>query len=94
VAAEHLEQFLRDAEKRGVTVLLAGIRPDLLKILENIRLKSWLPADRLFPEGDEAFSATLRAVRHAADLANNDTVDNGFHPEEKADAAEPAYYLV
>jgi SulP family sulfate permease len=98
VAAEQLEQFLHDADRRGVTVLLAGIRPDLLKILGNIRLKRWLPADRFFPEEDEAFSATLRAVRHAAHLANKDTANDGFHPEEKArvhaNANEPAYYLV
>jgi SulP family sulfate permease len=94
VAAEYLEHFLRDAERRGITVLLAGIRPDLLKILKNIRFTSWFPEDRLFPEEDEIFSATLRAVRHAAHLANGETVNAGLHSEDEASAAEPAYYLV
>jgi SulP family sulfate permease len=99
VAAEYLEHFLNEADRRGVTVLLAGIRPDLLKIMKNIGLTSRLPADRLFPQEDDAFSATLRAVRHAAHLANEDTTRNsGMQTEESVHtngkANEPAYYLV
>ncbi len=85
VAIEHLEHFLRDAEKRGVTVLLAGVRSSLSKILRNVRASEWLPADRIFPEKDEKFSATLNAVRHAYDLLNG---------EGKAGEKEAVYYLV
>jgi sulfate permease, SulP family len=85
VAIEHLERFLRDADKRGVVVLLAGVRPNLAKILRNVRFSEWLPADRIFPEKDESFSATLNAVRQAYRLLNQDlkSVDN-----------EATYYLV
>jgi SulP family sulfate permease len=83
VAIEHLEHFLRDAEKRGVTVLLAGVRPNLAKILRNVHFNEWLPEDRIYPEKDEKFSATLNAVRHAYRLLNQ---------ERKSD--EAAYYLV
>jgi SulP family sulfate permease len=85
VAIEHLERFLRDAEKRGVVVLLAGVRPNLAKILRNVRFSEWLPADRIFPEKDEKFSATLNAVRHAYRLLNQQP--------ESADS-EAVYYLV
>jgi SulP family sulfate permease len=68
VAIEHLEHFLHEAEKRSVTVLLAGIRPDLQKILHNARFQDWLPADRIFPEEGVKYSATLHAVRHAYEL--------------------------
>jgi sulfate permease, SulP family len=85
VAIEHLERFLRDAEKRGVTVLLAGVRPNLAKILRNVRFNEWLPPDRIYAEKDETFSATLNAVRHAYRLLNQ-----GSKPEEK----EAVYYLV
>src|ERR1700722_4151302 len=85
VAIEHLERFLRDAEKHGVTVLLAGVRPNLAKILRNVHFNEWLPADRIYPEKDEKFSATLNAVRHAYRLLNQERTD-----EEK----EAAYYLV
>jgi SulP family sulfate permease len=85
VAIEHLERFLRDAEKRGVTVLLAGVRPNLAEILRNVRFNEWLPPDRIYPEKDETFSATLNAVRHAYRLLNQ-----GSKLEEK----EAVYYLV
>jgi SulP family sulfate permease len=85
VAIEHLERFLRDSEKRGVTVLLAGVRPNLAKILHNVRFNEWLPPDRIYTEKDEVYSATLNAVRHAYRLLNQERTD-----EEK----EAAYYLV
>jgi SulP family sulfate permease len=85
VAIEHLERFLRDAEKRGVTVLLAGVRPNLGKILRNVHFNEWLPADRVYPEKDEKFSATLNAVRHAFRLLDQD---------RKSEDNEAVYYLV
>lgn len=85
VAIEHLERFLRDAEKRGVIVLLAGVRPNLAKILRNVRVNEWLPSDRIYPEKDENFSATLNAVRHAYRLLNQ---------ERKSADNEAVYYLV
>jgi len=92
VAIEHLEHFLHDADRRGVTVLLAGLRPDFVKILDNVGLKKWFPADRIFPEENEAFSATLRAVRHAQKQAY-DQDSEGIKPLG-AENREPAYYLV
>ncbi len=90
VAIEHLEHFLREAEKRGVTVLLAGVRPDLAAILRNLRFEDWLPADRVFPEEGEKYSATLHAVRHAYQLlGRNDRKEGLSATEERA-----AYYLV
>ena len=93
VAVEHLEHFLHEAEKRKVTVLLAGLKPDFIKILKNVGVTNWFPADQIFPEEDEIFSATLRAVRHAHLLANKDA-----HPEGigaiPVNNKEPVYYLV
>jgi SulP family sulfate permease len=98
VAIEHLERFLREADHRGVTVLLAGIRPDFARALDNARFKDWLPADRLFPEEDKIYSATLRAVRHAYELLSQEDYANKTSPPEKVEAsteeAHPVYYLV
>ena len=85
VAIEHLEKFLRDAEKRGVTVLLAGVRPNLAKILRNVHFNEWLPADRIYPEKEEIYSATLNAVRHACRILSR---------EDKTEEKEAVYYLV
>jgi len=85
VAIEHLEHFLRDAEKRGVTVLLAGVRPSLAKILRNVHFNEWLPANRIYTEKDEKYSATLSAVRDACRLLS---------PESETEEQEAVYYLV
>jgi SulP family sulfate permease len=85
VAVERLEDFLRGAEERGVTVLLAGVRPNLAKIMCNVHFNQWLPADRIYPEEDEVYSATLNAVRHAYTL-----LKQARKPEDR----EPVYYLV
>jgi SulP family sulfate permease len=94
VAVELLEQFLRDAQERQLTVLLAGLRADLVSILNNVRLTSWFPADRIFPEEDAIFSATLRAVRHANELAKKETSVIRRPVAGDVDVPEPAYYLV
>jgi SulP family sulfate permease len=77
---------------------LAGLRPDFVKLLTNLRFKAWLPDDRIFPEEDKVFSATLRAVRHAYQLArkseaNTVTGTAALAPEHNEEK-EPAYYLV
>ncbi|OBH10496.1 SulP family inorganic anion transporter, partial [Mycobacterium sp. E1747] len=65
VCIERIEHFLRDQSARGVTILLAGVRPDTLGVLQNVGFQSWFPAEQIFPEEDEEFSATLKAVRYA-----------------------------
>ncbi|OBK53155.1 SulP family inorganic anion transporter [Mycobacterium sp. 1081908.1] len=82
VCIERIEHFLRDEAARGVTVLLAGVRADTLELLKNVGFQGWFPAGHVFPEEDEEYSATLKAVRYA---------HNGL-----AEPAPPAdlYYLV
>jgi SulP family sulfate permease len=90
VAIEHIERFLRDAEKIGITVLLAGVRPDLAKILSNTGVLSWLPADRIYLEEDEQYSATIKAVRHVYSLLDQDGLEN----QSDISKGETLYYLV
>ena len=39
VCIERIEHFLREETERGVTVLLAGVRPDMLGVLNNVGSK-------------------------------------------------------
>jgi SulP family sulfate permease len=98
VAVEHIERFLRDAHLRDVTVCLAGIRPDLLRLFTNTGLTRWFPAEQVFPQEDQPFSATLHAVRYANQLANAGFSSNGSHHANgkpiHTDDDEPSYYLV
>jgi SulP family sulfate permease len=91
VALERLEIFLRDAEAQDLIVLLAGVRPDLLDALTRIGITRHLPADGIFAEEDEEYSATLKAIRHAYTLKALSVGHPG--PALPVGAAQ-AYYLV
>ena len=65
VVTERIERFLREETARGVTVLLAGIQPDMWTLLKNVGVDRWFSSKHVFPEEDEEFSATLKAVRYA-----------------------------
>jgi SulP family sulfate permease len=65
VALEEFEKFLRDAAAAGLTVLLAGVRAELLHAIRRVGIARLLSPDLIFPEDDEQFSATLRAIRRA-----------------------------
>ena len=97
-AIEHLERFLHDANELGVTVLLAGVRPDFLTILRNVGIYKWFPTDYIFAEEDLMFSATLRAVRYANQLASQSGeskgADEGDTKTVPKEGEEAIYYLV
>ncbi len=89
VFLERLEHFLRESESRGVTVLLAGVRPDFARGLHNLRFSDWLPADRLFHEENKDYSATLKAVRHVYALLRR-----GESAPDSVEEKRELYYLV
>ncbi|HUB56987.1 MAG TPA: SulP family inorganic anion transporter [Mycobacterium sp.] len=72
VVIERIEKFVRDETDRGVTVLLAGVQTDLWTLLTNVGFDEWFPTERVFPEEEEEFSATLKAVRYAHALRGFD----------------------
>ncbi|RZF27353.1 SulP family inorganic anion transporter [Paraburkholderia sp. UYCP14C] len=95
VCIERLEHFLRDAQRDGLVILLAGLRPALRQALGNLHFSEWYPAERFFPEEDETWSATVRAVRYAyTQLGERNTCAHcteRFHAERSVD---DLYYLV
>ena len=91
VALETLDVFLREAQRDGLTVLLAGVRPDLFAALDRIGIAARLGKDLIFQEQGKDYSATLNAVRTAYGLAAERGADATVHPQvDKA----PVYYLV
>jgi SulP family sulfate permease len=91
VCLDRFEHFLREAKKTDVTVLLAGVRPDFAQGLNNLRFYDWFPADQVFREEDETYSATLHAVRTARELARRSSP--GGQPGDD-EIKDPLYYLV
>jgi SulP family sulfate permease len=96
VVIERIEKFLREEDSRGVTVLLAGVQSDLWTLLTNVGFDEWFPAERVFPEEEEEFSATLKAVRYAHALRGLDESDAPVPAAAAAGNgdASPYYYLV
>jgi len=96
VCLERIEHFLRVSETLGITVLLAGVRPDLLAAIRRLKFQAWYPADHIFPEeGDDADSATLKAVRRAYQLIGDDnTCEHCARTKTAGDREVGLYYLV
>ncbi|MEE6179841.1 SulP family inorganic anion transporter [Mycobacterium sp. 050134] len=94
VCIERIEHFLREQTAHGVTVLLAGVRPDTLGVLTNVGFGKWFPEDHVFPEEDEQFSATLKAVRHAHNELAQLRLKERFTAAPELAQHPELYYLV
>ena len=89
VCLERIEHFLKDAEKNGITVLLAGVRPDFLQAITGLRFQDWFPPNYIFPEegeNDDPDSATLKAVRYAYQLLGEDNKCDHCRQSEPAES--------
>ncbi len=94
VCIEHIEHFLREETERGVTVLLAGVRPDTFGLLKNVGFESWFPAEHVFPEEEEEYSATLKAVRYAHNKLAELKLKEPFTTRPERTEHTDLYYLV
>jgi sulfate permease, SulP family len=63
VSLEHLEHFLKESRRIGISVWLAGLRPDLLAAFDRLNFGVWIEPDHVFVQGADEDSATLAAVR-------------------------------
>jgi sulfate permease, SulP family len=95
VCIERLEHFLREENAHRVTVLLAGVRPDTAAVLANTNLASWFPASQVFPEEEQQYSATLKAVRFAlAEIRAARTETPAPQEQTDVELMPNLYYLV
>jgi SulP family sulfate permease len=85
VALEVLDRFVDETRKAGLSVFLAGLRPELVAALERMGVAQRLGEDHIFPEQEKDYSATLNAIRAAYGR-----IDGGKSETSPA----PAYYLV
>jgi sulfate permease, SulP family len=72
VCLDVLETFLGKMAARGVTVLLCGVRQELLTVLQNMKWEERLGPRRIFPEGAAIWSSTLQAIDHAYEILGPD----------------------
>jgi len=86
VCLERIERFLKDCARRRVTVLLAGVQPDLLAAANRLGFFAWYPQDRVYVQGKDEDSATLAAIRAVYRELESSPAEPG--------AARPLYYLL
>jgi SulP family sulfate permease len=69
-----LNRFIESMHGAGVAVLLCGVRPDLMKVIESSGLVRHLGPSRVFvfEETGEIWSSTLEAVRFAYEIIGDD----------------------
>jgi sulfate permease, SulP family len=96
VSLERFDHFLHDMQAHGVTIILCGVRPAFLKAMRNLHFHDWLHADRVFPEEEEKYSSTLKAVRHAYELVHANSCEHCRVTQREWAGADrqPLYYLV
>jgi sulfate permease, SulP family len=95
VCLERLEHFIRHSQSLGITVLLAGARPDLLDALHRLRFEEWYPEGQIFPQGNDEDSATLAAIRDVYEKLGDANPCNHCAPKKAFQGrAGRLYYLV
>lgn len=99
VCLEHLEYFLEQMQRRGVTVLLCGVRAELAEVLKRLGFDACLPPAQVFledapaGEGDgPALSSTLRAVKRAYELLGDDLCATCPRRQEREE--KEWYYMI
>ena len=85
VALEVLDVFLAEAQREGLLVFLAGLRPEIRTALERIGIAQRFGEVFIFPEEEKDYSATLSAIRAAYDRLG---------VERRDDSHAPTYYLI
>ena len=74
MALEVLDKFLTESSQRDLTILIAGVRPDLLAAFRRIGITNRHSLDLIFEEEKEDYSATLNAIRRAYALAARERI--------------------
>jgi SulP family sulfate permease len=75
-------------------VIFHGCRQLGRSFLNNVGFQSWFPTEQVFPEEDERFSATLKAVRYAHNRLAELNAKEPFTGAPELTPHSELYYLV
>jgi sulfate permease, SulP family len=91
-----LERFIDRMDKLGATVLLCGIRPDFMRIIEASGLVRRLGPEKVFvfQETGAVWSSTLEAIRFAYELLKGDVCAICPRYAESLEGKEGWYYMI
>jgi SulP family sulfate permease len=91
-----LDRFIDRMHNTGVTVLLCGVRPDLMKVIESSGLSRRLGNERVFvfQETGMFWTSTLEAVRFAYEIIGDDVCDDCPRRGQGLNQNDGWYYLI
>jgi sulfate permease, SulP family len=91
-----LDRFIERMQASHVTVLLCGVRPDLMKVIHSSGLAGRLGEERVFvfEETGKFWTSTLEAVRFAYQILGDDLCDNCPRHAESLNQKDGWYYLI
>jgi sulfate permease, SulP family len=91
-----LDRFIERMDDARVAVLLCGLRPKLMKVIESSGLLRHLGPGRvfMFEETGEIWSSTLEAVRFAYEILGNDVCQSCPRHAESLNEKEGWYFMI
>ena len=91
-----LDRFISQMHDAGITVLLCGVRPDLMKVIDSSGLVRRLGLDQVFvfEETGKFWTSTLEAVRFAYEIIGDDVCETCPRHAESLNQKEGWHYLI
>jgi SulP family sulfate permease len=91
-----LDRFIDRMQEANVTVLLCGVRPDFMRVINTSGLVRILGPERVFvfQETGKFWTATLEAVRFAYEIIGNDVCETCPRHAESLNQRDGWYYLI
>jgi SulP family sulfate permease len=91
-----LDQFINRMREANVAVLLCGVRPDLMKVIDSSGLLRDLGPGRvfLFEETGQFWTSTLEAVRFAYEIIGDDVCEACPRHSVSLNEKDGWYYLI
>jgi SulP family sulfate permease len=96
VCMSALDRFIDRMHEANVAVLLCGVRPDLMKVIDTSGLARVLGSERVFvfQETGQFWTSTLEAVRFAYQILGDDVCDHCPQHAESLNRKEGWYYVI
>jgi SulP family sulfate permease len=91
-----LDRFIDQMHDAGVTVLLCGVRPDFMKVINSSGLARRIGSDRVFvfQETGQFWTSTLEAVRTAYEIIGDDVCEKCPRYMDSLNQKDGWYYLI
>jgi SulP family sulfate permease len=96
VCLKVLERFISRMETAQVSVLLCGMRPDVMKVIESSGLLNFLRRDHVFvfEETGAIWSSTLEAIRYAYEIVGRNVCETCPRHAPSLEERDGWYFMI